>query len=108
MKERLLHLFLTCLFALGMIWLGDFLIGHSDIVSTQEHQNLLSRGGMILSWMGAIAVLLTVFEFVFWPWYSLKEAFDKHKDDPAFAGRLAYGWCVICGLLIHALLWSSA
>ena len=24
------------------------------------------------------------------------------------AGRLAYGWCLMLGFLIHALLWSSA
>ena len=108
MKERLIALLYTSIFALAMILLGDWMIGHSSIVSTQEHQNLLSRGGMILSWMGALSVLLTVWELVLWPWYSIKGSFDQHKDDPAFAGRLAYGWCVMCGLLIHALFWSSA
>ena len=108
MKERLLHLLITVVFAAAMFLLGDWMIGHSDIVSTQEHQDLLSRGGMILSVMGALAVLLTIFELVLWPWYSIHEAWKRHKDDPAFAGRLAEGWCILCGLLIHALLWSSA
>ena len=106
--EKLFQLSLTCLFAWLLIKLGDYMIEKSPTMDTTEHQNLLSNGGQILSWMGPAAVLLTLFELVLWPWYSIKEAFDKHKNDPAFAGRLAEGWCILCGLLIHALLWSSS
>ena len=106
--ERLFQLALTCLFAWGLIELGEWMIEKSPIMHTKEHQNLMSRGGAILSWMGAVAVLLSVFEIVLWPWYSIKEAWDRHKDDPAFAGRLAEGWCILIGLALHSLVWSSA
>ena len=108
MIGRLISLLYTVIFALVMIWIGHEMIGHSNIVSSQDYQTQLSRGGMILQWMGAIAVLLTAFEIVLWPWYSIHEAWKRHKEDPAFAGRLAQGWCVLIGFLIHALLWSSA
>ena len=106
--ERLFQLAITCLFAWLLIELGDWMIAESSLMDTTEHQNLMSRGGSILSWMGSVAVLLSVFEIVFWPWYSIKAAWDRHKDNPAFAGRLAQGWCQLIGLAIHALIWSSA
>ena len=106
--ERLFQLALTCLFAWLLIELGDWMIGKSLSMGTTEHQGLMSRGGKILSWMGGGAVLLTLFELVLWPWYSVKEAWDKHKNDPAFAGRMAEGWLIFLGFLIHALLWSSS
>ena len=107
MISRLLSLLYTAVFATILIYLGHLMIEQSSITSSLYYNNQLSRGGTILQWMGGISVLLSVFELVFWPWYSIKEAFDKHKDDPKFAGRMACGWCLICGFLIHALLWSS-
>ena len=106
--EKLFQVALTCLFAWLLIELGDWMIGKSLSMNTTEHQGLMSRGGKILSWMGGGAVLLTLFELVLWPWYSIKAAYDQHKDDPAFAGRFAEGWCILCGLLLHAWMWSSS
>ena len=114
-KERLaavaLGLFdvaLTCLFAWLLIELGDWMIAKAPMMKTTEHANMLSKGGSILSWMGAVSVLVAVFELVLWPWYSLKDSWNRHKNDPAFAGRLGEGWCILIGLAIHALIWSSA
>ena len=105
---KLFDLVVTCLFAWLLIEVGDWMIGKAPMMKTTEHANMLSKGGSILSWMGAVSVLVAVFELVLWPWYSLKDSWNRHKNDPAFAGRLGEGWCILIGLAIHALIWSSA
>ena len=107
MKDRLLALLYALPFAAALIWLGHVLIEQSNIVISEDYKNQLNGAGTILQWMGGMSVLLVVFELVLWPWYSIKAAWDKHKEDPAFAGRMAQGWLTLCGFLIHALLWSS-
>ena len=106
--SHLLSFLYTVVFAVLIIWLGHEMIQQSSVVSSLNYKDQLSGGGAILQWMGGMAVLLSVFELVLWPWYSVKEAWDKHKNDPAFAGRMAEGWLIFLGFLIHALLWSSA
>ena len=108
MKDRLIALLLTFPFAAALIWGGHVLIEQSNIVVSEDYKDQLNGAGTILQWMGGISVFLVIFELVLWPWYSIKDAWDRHKDDPAFAGRMAQGWLTLCGLLIHALLWSSS
>ena len=107
LRDRFLALLLTFPFAAGLIWLGHVLIEQSAIVVSEDYKDQLSAAGTILQWMGGMSVLLVLFELVLWPWYSIKEAWDKHQNDPAFAGRMAEGWLILIGFLIHALLWSS-
>lgn len=107
MKDRLLALLYTFPFAAALIYVGHVLIDQSNIVISEDYKDQLSGAGTILQWMGGMSVLLVIFELVMWPWYSVRDAWDQHKDDAAFSGRMAEGWLILCGFLIHALLWSS-
>ena len=97
----------TVVFAAVAIFIGSWLIDHSLDVSTKEYQKLLGRGGHLLAWTGALSILLTVWELVLWPWFSLKEAWNKHKDSAVFVGFLALGWCILNGFFLHGVFWTS-
>ena len=97
----------TVVFALASIVGGYFLIDHSTAVVLVEHKTLLGKGGHLLAWAGALSVVLTIFGYVLWPWFSIKQMWVQHKDDPTFAAAFTLGWCIIIGLFIHAVFWSA-
>ena len=80
MKDRLLALLYTFPFAAAMIYVGHVLIEQSNIVISEDYKDQLSGAGTILQWMGGMSVLLVIFELVMWPWYSIKEAWDKSQE----------------------------
>ena len=108
MLSVIIGLAATLVFSGLVIFFGTYLIDYSEGVTNITHRHLLNRGGLLLAWTGGLSVLLSLWEFVLWPWFSIREAYNRHKDNPTFMAALALGWCILSGLFVHAIFWSSS